>query len=390
TKAYYDAVLFVYKIPVFGLHLPSASNSQQNRAPKMANTQYTTPFIFKLLLISLCFSSSALEVIGKENGLPWKKLFVFGDSYSDTGNWKKGTGSAWNPPYGYTFPGKPAGRFSDGRIITDFIASYLCIGSPLPYEQRKWLGAARRLRFGMNFAYGGTGVFDTNNPGPNMTTQIDSFRNLLEASRAYTKHDLESSIALVTLGGNDYAHYLKVGSLEDIQEFTRSVVKQLASDLKRIHGLGVKKIVVTGLQPLGCLPAISSFLSYLKCSDGINAIARYYNQVLKQAVEELNKQKGESSTFLVIDLYGAFMFGLNSGKHQINGTMEYGNALKPCCQGVTNDYTCGSREGKEAKYRVCPNPKVAFFWDSVHPTQNGWFQVFLFIRPCLKAFLSIA
>lgn len=52
-----------------------------------------------------------------------KKLFVFGDSYADTGNNRKGLASSWKFPYGITFPGKPAGRFSDGRVSTDYIGT---------------------------------------------------------------------------------------------------------------------------------------------------------------------------------------------------------------------------------------------------------------------------
>lgn len=53
------------------------------------------------------------------------KLFVFGDSYADTGNYRKSIASSWKVPYGITFPGKPAGRFSDGRVLTDYVG-----GSP--------------------------------------------------------------------------------------------------------------------------------------------------------------------------------------------------------------------------------------------------------------------
>ncbi|KAF8018576.1 hypothetical protein BT93_H3457 [Corymbia citriodora subsp. variegata] len=49
------------------------------------------------------------------------KLFVFGDSYADTGNLDKAEGRSWKVPYGKTFPGCPAGRFSDGLIFTDFL-----------------------------------------------------------------------------------------------------------------------------------------------------------------------------------------------------------------------------------------------------------------------------
>lgn len=51
------------------------------------------------------------------------KLFVFGDSYADTGNIGRDVSKSWKDPYGLTFPGKPAGRFSDGRVLTDYIGT---------------------------------------------------------------------------------------------------------------------------------------------------------------------------------------------------------------------------------------------------------------------------
>ena len=53
------------------------------------------------------------------------KLFVFGDSYADTGNTKTTDKGAWEFPYGITYPGKPSGRFSDGHISTDFLGTSL-------------------------------------------------------------------------------------------------------------------------------------------------------------------------------------------------------------------------------------------------------------------------
>ena len=46
---------------------------------------------------------------------------MFGDSYADTGNIRKSLADSWKMPYGVSFPGKPSGRFSDGRIATDFL-----------------------------------------------------------------------------------------------------------------------------------------------------------------------------------------------------------------------------------------------------------------------------
>jgi phospholipase/lecithinase/hemolysin len=56
-------------------------------------------------------------------------IISFGDSYTDTGNyptlaaaagWPSNFASIF-PPYGETFFGHPAGRWSDGRLIIDFI-----------------------------------------------------------------------------------------------------------------------------------------------------------------------------------------------------------------------------------------------------------------------------
>ncbi|KAE9619298.1 putative carboxylesterase [Lupinus albus] len=51
------------------------------------------------------------------------KLFVFGDSYVDTGN--NLNASSYKLPYGMTYPGTPNGRYGDGRILTDYIGNIL-------------------------------------------------------------------------------------------------------------------------------------------------------------------------------------------------------------------------------------------------------------------------
>jgi hypothetical protein len=48
-------------------------------------------------------------------------LIVFGDSYVDTGNFL--ISPSYKPPYGITFPGKPAGRFCHGRVLTDYVGN---------------------------------------------------------------------------------------------------------------------------------------------------------------------------------------------------------------------------------------------------------------------------
>lgn len=66
------------------------------------------------------------------------------------------------------------------------------------------------------------------------------------------------------------------------------------------------------------------------------------------------------------------------------GSLKLENPLKPCCMGMSRGNSCGSVDENGAKkYTVCENADMAFFWDMVHPSQNGWHAVFLAISSSL-------
>ncbi|WVZ03700.1 hypothetical protein V8G54_024506 [Vigna mungo] len=75
-------------------------------------------FIPKLLLTYIVVI--VVEVEGAER-LGEVKPFVFGDSYVDTGNLVNSI--SYKPPSGITFLGTPAGRFSYGCVLTDYIGT---------------------------------------------------------------------------------------------------------------------------------------------------------------------------------------------------------------------------------------------------------------------------
>lgn len=53
------------------------------------------------------------------------------------------------------------------------------------------------------------------------------------------------------------------------------------------------------------------------------------------------------------------------------------NPLQPCCEGNKLEDSCGSVDDEGSKkYSLCENPKLSFFWDTLHPSQNGWFAVY--------------
>ncbi|PKI35122.1 hypothetical protein CRG98_044473 [Punica granatum] len=319
-------------------------------------------------------------LVGKDqrNGSEALKLLVFGDSYVDTGNWEKSSGS-WHSPYGMTFPGKPTGRFSDGRVLTDFIASFFGVPSPQPYMWRKSVKKPL-FQYGMNFAYGGTGVFNTMVNQPNMTSQIDLFQGLVKEN-FFTKQDLEFSVVLLSVAGNDYAaHVFRDGKEQDLPNFTGSLMNQLEVNIRRIHSLGVRKMAVTAVEPMGCLPQLTAFYSYENCSESWNSITDFHNRALQQMVQKLQLENAESK-FLILDLHTAFTSALKTRESTAGSSL---NPLKPCCVGSGKGYSCGSTDEKGAKkYEVCKNPELSFFWDTIHPSQSGWESVYSIIRPSL-------
>ncbi|XP_077235826.1 GDSL esterase/lipase At5g03610-like [Tasmannia lanceolata] len=296
------------------------------------------------------------------------KLFVFGDSYADTGNTARSVSHAWKEPYGITFPGKPSGRWSDGRVLTDYLSSFLGIRTPIAYKWRKM--GLKPLRHGMNFAFGGSGVFNTLSPVPNLTAQIDLFQEQIKEG-VYTKSDIESSLTLVSIVGNDYAAYqARNGTLQGLQAFATSLINQLAIDLKRLNDLGVKNIAMTSLQPFGCLPGNNNMASLNQCNETLNQASTVHNLLLDAAVQELNKTN-EGLKITVLDLYNAFMSILQSPTNQGRWNIE--NPLKACCQPINSSYSCGSTdENGNEMYTLCKKPRSSFFWDTFHPTQKGW------------------
>jgi hypothetical protein len=60
----------------------------------------------------------------------FKRIFSFGDSITDTGNFayisrNSPPGPPSVPPYGETYFHRPTGRASDGRLIIDFYGEYV-------------------------------------------------------------------------------------------------------------------------------------------------------------------------------------------------------------------------------------------------------------------------
>ncbi|CAD5183889.1 unnamed protein product [Musa acuminata subsp. malaccensis] len=351
-------------------------------------------FLALLYAFSLVFLVMGTRIAGSAHGKQRpehhyvNKLFVFGDSYVDTGNLGRLLGRlarSWFDPYGMTFPRKPTGRFSDGRVLTDYVASFLRIRSPIPYRIRKF--GQKLLPYGMNFAVAGSGIFDTGNFQSNLTAQIDKFQAQIDDG-VFSRHDLKSSAALIAVSGNDYQFlseldpdYLHVSHLHG---FMHRLFAQLKVDLKRLSHIGVPEVIVTNLHPIGCVPYYTRPTKYTACYSNVSSAVAEHNRRVDELMQELGG--GSDTTFLSLDVNTAFLNVL----HRAKGAKEIKHPLVPCCESRSNTTECGEIDAEGNRlYRVCRRPEEHLYWDSVHPTQAGWAAAFEFLRPSLREFLRL-
>ncbi|CAD6233115.1 unnamed protein product [Miscanthus lutarioriparius] len=314
---------------------------------------------------------------GKQSSPVW----VFGDSYADTGNLGdlgRELTRAWYDPYGVSFPGRPTGRFSDGRVLTDFIASAMGVPTPVAYKLRR--GAARGLMArGMNFAVGGAGVLDTGNFQRNIGAQIDLF----QAHHPPPTRGCDAGVAVVVVSGNDYSYAAdKDNSTSAAIAYIPAVVRQLREQLRRLRDeVGMRKVVVTNLHPMGCTPLFTRALNYSACDPLANAGAAQHNAALQSMLAALDPA---NRTFLLLDLntpFAAFV-------EDVPAAERFAEPRRPCCESFSADGHCGQQDDSgRRQYTLCDDPSKHFYWDDVHPTQAAWAAVARTFRPKIHEFI---
>ncbi|OEL37923.1 GDSL esterase/lipase [Dichanthelium oligosanthes] len=331
-----------------------------------------------------------VEVPAAEACFP--RLFSFGDSLTDTGNYRfvyvnDTRETALRPPYGQTFFHRATGRFSNGRLIVDFIADAL----GLPFVRPYWNGSeAKDFAFGANFAVGGATAlspdFFRDRGVPmgalgyrvHLDLEMKWFRDLLQllcpSDPAGCSDLMNESLFLVgEIGGNDYNIPLLTGvPFKKIRTFPPSVVAKISSTITELIGLGAKTLVVPGNLPIGCIPKyLSRFQSDNEedyeqetgCLRWMNEFAEHHNELLMVELKKLRVLHPDV-TIIYADYYGAAMEVFSSPE-------QFGidEPLVACCggrgtYGVAKGVGCGYGD-----YKVCDNPDKYGSWDALHPTE---------------------
>ncbi|KAF8083402.1 hypothetical protein N665_0775s0004 [Sinapis alba] len=310
-------------------------------------------------LISLSFFSLLLLLYFPTVSLG-QTLFIFGDGLYDAGN-KQFVSSnrvdASFPPYGVTV-GEATGRWSDGRIVPDYIASFMGIPQIPPILRSK-----ADFSHGANFAIANATVLGSPPETLTLSQQVLKFS---ENKNKWTAQARSEAIYLFYIGSDDYLNYTKnnLNPSDDQKEaFVDRIITSIEAELKVIYGSGGRKFALQNLAPLGCLPAVKQASGNVQeCVRLPSEMAVLHNKKLLQLLLELSRQLS-GFQYSYYDFFSSIQSRVIKSK-----TYTFETGMAACCgTGAVNGSSCSTNN-------VCANPEDYLFFDGKHLTQEGNLQ----------------
>lgn len=307
-------------------------------------------------------------------------LIVFGDSSVDAGN-NNGISTVLKSnfrPYGRDFfGGRPTGRFSNGRIPPDFISEALGLRPLVPaYLDPQY--NITDFADGVCFASAGTGYDNATSDVLNVIPlwkQVEYYKEYQKKLKAYAGNDkaktiLSEGLYVISIGTNDFLeNYYTIPSMRSryssVERYQDFLIGAAETFVKELYGLGARKISLTGLPPMGCLP-LERARNYMNgngdgCFNDYNAVAIHFNQKLSGMVNKIN-QLQEGIDMVFSNPYQVFM-------EIIRNPSQYGfevASVACCATGVFEmGYMCD-----QMNPFTCSDATKYVFWDSFHPTQK--------------------
>ncbi|GMH31537.1 hypothetical protein Nepgr_033380 [Nepenthes gracilis] len=304
--------------------------------------------------------------------------FIFGDSLSDVGNnqyLSRSLAKANLPWYGIDFgDGLPNGRYTNGRTVADIIGDAMGLPRPPAFLDPS-LTDDVILKNGVNYASGGGGIL--NETGSLFIQrlcfykQIELFQATQDVVRAKVggraaDKFFQSARYVVALGSNDFINNYLMPIYGDSykyndQSFISYLVNTLGAQLKLLHSLGARELMVFGLGPMGCIPLQLVLSSTGGCQERVNNLALSFNQATSKLVDGLSKTLPNAS----------FRFGhaYDVVNDVISNPGKYGfsNSNSPCCSfgRIRPALTCVPLS------KLCKDRSKYFFWDEYHPSDTA-------------------
>uniref|UniRef100_A0A5B6ZC21 Alpha-L-fucosidase n=1 Tax=Davidia involucrata TaxID=16924 RepID=A0A5B6ZC21_DAVIN len=356
-------------------------------------------FVFTVMVLLFSVSLVPNRPVFATPPCDFPAIFNFGDSNSDTGGLSAAFGQA-PPPNGESYFHGPAGRYSDGRLVIDFIAKSL----GLPYLSAYLDAVGSNFSHGANFATAGSTIRPQNTTlhqsgfSPiSLNVQFYQFNDFHRRSQIFRNQggvfrellpkaeDFSRALYTFDIGQNDLtAGYFLNMSTDQVRAYIPDVLDQFNTIIKDIYGQGGRSFWIHNTGPVGCLPYVMDRLlitagqvDKVGCASPFNEVAQYFNLRLKEAVVQLRKHL-PLAAITYVDVYSVKYSLISQAKKH-----GFVHPLQACCgHGGKYNYNmhigCGGKikvNGKEVLVaKPCKDPSVMINWDGVHFTQaaNKW------------------
>ncbi|KAH6763908.1 hypothetical protein C2S51_015157 [Perilla frutescens var. frutescens] len=144
--------------------------------------------------------------------------------------------------------------------------------------------------------------------------------------------------------------------------------------LQELKNEGARNVAVVGVSKIGCVPLVvtsDAIFGDRMCNETLSAVAAKFNQRLLKVLEPM-----KSPNFRVVyaDLYKPLENIINNPSK-----FGFGNVDSGCCGTGFLEVTflCNPTT------HVCNNPSKYAFFDSVHPSEASYKQIFKELRPTI-------
>ncbi|CAI9093040.1 OLC1v1028441C1 [Oldenlandia corymbosa var. corymbosa] len=343
------------------------------------------------------------EVVCSPESLPqctFPAIFNFGDSNSDTGGLAAIYGQP-SSPYGETFFHRPSGRFSDGRLMIDFMAETL--GLPLISAYLSSVGS--NYMTGANFATAGSTIrpqnttfFQSGYSPISLDVQLAQFSNFQVASQiartqqqgGYPEKWLPSekefggALYTIDIAQNDFTAAYELNlSIQQVKSSIPDLLHHFSRAIKDIYAKGGRSFWIHNTGPVGCLayvmvrlPITAAEIDEYGCATPYNQVAQFYNLKLKEAVAKLRKSL-PLAAITYVDIYSVKYYLITRAKK-----LGFKKPFEVCCGhggkfNFDRHLFCGKKKmvnGKMVMAKGCRNPSRRIVWDGIHFTEaaNKW------------------
>lgn len=336
----------------------------------------SVPAVAAVMVVVVVLLSAAATTVTGQALVPG--VMIFGDSVVDAGNNNRLATlvRADFPPYGRDFPAThaPTGRFCNGKLATDYTVESLGLSSyPPAYLSEEAQSNNKSLLHGANFASGAAGYLDATAAlygAMSLSRQAGYFREYQSrvgssAGEQRARELTSGSIYVVSAGTSDYVQNYYVNPMLSAaytpDQFADALMQPFTSFVEGLYNLGARRIGVTSLPPMGCLPASVTLFGGGNdgCVERLNNDSLTFNRKLGVAADAV-KRRHPDLKLVVFDIYQPLLDLVQNPTNA--GFFE---SRRACCGTGTIETSVLCHQGAPG---TCTNATGYVFWDGFHPT----------------------